>query len=271
MWAIVQKASPGMYDTMLSGYPQLTFSYHDEQVNQMLQKCMLLPAIAANLLIESLPRKEHDRVLDLCETVDLVYGDILCEYHQPFRHVYFPLSGFISLFTSVGGHPPLEMGLVGNEGMLGTKLVLGVDSSPFLGMVQGAGTALRMTAQQLRRELRHSPALLGTLNRHLYLLITQLSQSVACNRFHEVEPRLARWLLMTHDRAHADEFYLTHQYLADMLGVQRSAVTIAAGALQKQGLIRYTRGEITVLDRKGLEAVSCECYATVNDCSRQLF
>lgn len=237
----------------------------------MLQKCMLLPATPANLLLESLPRKEHDRLLDLCETVELIYGDILCEYHQPFRHVYFPLSGFISLVTSVEGHPPLEMGLIGNEGMVGIKLVLGVDSSPFRGMVLGAGTALRMSAPQLRRELRHSPPLLRTLNRHLYLLIAQLSQSVACNRFHEVEPRLARWLLMTHDRANADQFYLTHQYLADMLGVQRSAVTIAAGALQKQRLIRYTRGEITVLNRSGLETVSCECYAAVNDCYQQLF
>jgi CRP-like cAMP-binding protein len=147
--------------------------------------------------------------------------------------------------------------------MLGASLVLGVNTAPLQGVVQGAGTALRMSAPQLRRELRDNPPLLRALNRSLFLWMAQLSQTASCNRFHQVDARLARWLLMTHDRAHADHFHLTHKFLADMLGVQRSAVTIAAGALQERKLIQYTRGEIRILARKELEQASCECYAVV--------
>lgn len=219
-----------------------------------------------NRLIESLPRKERNRILGRCEPVDLVLGAILCETDQPFPYVYFPLTGFISLVQKVDNHPPLEIGLIGDEGMLGATLALGINSAPLQGAVQGRGSALRMTAQQLRQILRISPSLLRALSRYLYVLMAQLSQTAACGRFHEVETRLARWLLLTHDRAHADHFHLTHQFLADMLGVQRSAVTIAAGDLQRRNLIRYSRGEIRVLDRRGLEAASCECYrAMVKD------
>ncbi len=224
-----------------------------------------------NRLIGSLPRKERDRILERCEPVDLVFGTVLCEPGQLFRRVYFPLTGFISLVVEMGGHKPLEMGLIGNEGMLGVTLALGVSTAPHRGVVQGSGTALRMSAPQLRGALRDSPALLRTLNRYLYVLMAQLSQTAACTRFHVVEARLARWLLMTHDRAHADYFHLTHQFLADMLGVQRSAVTIAAGALQHRKLVHYTRGKITVLDRKGLEAASCECYKAVVEDYANLF
>ena len=157
------------------------------------------------------------------------------------------------------------MGLIGSEGMLGVTLVLGINTAPLDAVVQGSGTALRLSASQLQRELRDTPALFKILSRYLYVLMAQLSQSVACSHFHETEPRLARWLLMTHDRAHADHFYLTHQRLADMLGVQRSAVTIAAGTLQKRKLICYTRGEINILDRAGLEAGSCECYGELTE------
>ncbi len=220
-------------------------------------------ATPGNLLLEGLPRKERDRVMKHCEPVELVFGDILCEPDQPFRHVYFPLLGFISLVATLSDHKPLEMGLIGNEGMLGVTLALGVKIAPLRGVVQGAGSALRMTAAQLGRELRASPVLRRVLNCYLYVLMAQLSQAAACTRFHEVEARLARWLLMTHDRAHGDHFYLTHSFLADMLGVQRSAVTIAAGALQKRHLIRYSRGGISILDRSGLEGASCECYNAV--------
>jgi len=224
-----------------------------------------------NLLVMDLPRKDLDRILKHCEPVDLVLGAILCEPGQLLRHVYFPLTGIISLVATVRGHPPLEMGLIGNEGMLGATLLLGVNTAGLRGVVQGSGTALRMTATQLQHELRNSPALLAKLNRYLYVLIAQLSQAAACTRFHEVDARLARWLLMTHDRAHADHFHLTHQLLADMLGVQRSAVTIAAGDLQRKKLIRYTRGEINILDRGGLEAASCECYDALIEDYKQLF
>lgn len=226
---------------------------------------------AVNRLIGGLPRKERSRFLALCEPVELVFGAILCEPEQPFRHAYFPVTGFISLVKTLDGRHPMEIGLIGSEGMLGATLALGGGTAPLRGVVQGAGTALRMTAPQLRSELRDSPPLLRTLNRYLYVLMAQLAQTTACTHFHETEPRLARWLLMTHDRAHADHFYLTHQLLADMLGVQRSAVTIAAGALQQRKLISYTRGEIHILSRTGLEAASCECYGAVVDDYAQLF
>lgn len=229
------------------------------------------PMPVGNRLIEGLPRMTRKRILERSETVDLVFDTILCEPEKRFRHVYFPLSGFISLVATVGRHPPLEMGLIGTEGMLGVTLVLGVPACPLRGVVQGPGAALRLTARELGLEMRNSPSLVRTLNRYLYVLMAQLSQTTGCTRFHEIEARLSRWLLMTHDRAHADHFHLTHQFLANMLGVQRSAVTIAAGALQDKKLIAYTRGEIRILDRLGLEAKSCECYQAVTRAYAQLF
>lgn len=227
-------------------------------------------APVVNRLIESLQRGARNGILDRFETVDLAFGTILCEPGHRLRHVYFPLTGFISQVASVGGHPPLELGLIGNEGMLGATLVLGVKSARLRGVVQGPGTSLRMSASQFQRELQDSPALRRRLSRYLYVILTQLAQSAVCARFHEIEARLARWLLLTHDRAHADHFHLTHQYLADMLGVRRSAVTIAAGVLQRRRLIRYTRGEISILNRHGLEAASCECYEAVIEDDKQL-
>ena len=224
-----------------------------------------------NRLIGGLPARDHARALEHCESVDLVFGTILCEPGQPFRYAYFPLTGFISLVATVSGHKPLEMGLIGNEGMLGATLALGVRNSPQRGVVQGSGTALRMTVAHLRAELRDSAALRRTLDRYLYVLMAQLSQTAACTRFHAIEARLARWLLMTHDRAHGDHFDLTHDFLADMLGVRRSAVTIAAGALQRRKLISYSRGRIVIQDRKGLEAASCECYRAVVDDYSNIF
>lgn len=154
------------------------------------------------------------------------------------------------------------MGMIGNEGMLGATLALGIDTFPMRGVVQGSGTAMRVEVSQFRRELQQNPALKQALERYLYVLIEQLAQNASCNSFHEVRPRLARWLLMTHDRVEGDCFKLTHLFLAGMLGVRRSAVTIAAGELQERRLISYSRGQIRVLNRRGLEAASCECYAT---------
>ena len=213
-----------------------------------------------NHLLNELPRIDRHRTLARCESVDLVVGATLCETDEPLRHVYFPLSGFISLVTKVGDHRPLELGLVGSEGMLGATLVLGVNTAPQRAVVQGSGIALRMSKQELAGELRENPYLARSLNRYLYVWIAELSQSTACARFHDVEARLSRWLLTTHDRAAADHFCLTHEFLADMLGVRRSAITIAAGGLRRRRLIQYVRGEIRILDRRGLEAASCECY-----------
>ena len=230
-----------------------------------------IPVPVVNRLIGDLPRETRHRILAACDPVDLVFGTVLCEADRHHRHVYFPLTSFISLVAAVGKHPPIEIGLIGSEGMLGATLALGVNSARLRGIVQGTGTALRMTVQQFRRELRRSRALRRTLDRYLYVLLAQSAQTIACTRFHEIRARLARWLLMTHDRAHGDPFHLTHQYLADMLGVQRSAVTIAAGALQSEKLIRYARGRISVVDRRGLEAASCECYQAVMDDHRRMF
>lgn len=225
-----------------------------------------------NRLIDGLPRKESKRILALCEIVSLEFGTVLCERDEPYAHAYFPITCFISLLTTLSGHPPLEMGLIGSEGMLGGTLSLGVNAAPLRAVVQGPGSALRINAALLKRLLPESPVLQRTLHRYVYVMMAQLSQTAACNHFHEIEPRLARWLLMTQDRAHANHFHLTHEFLADMLGVRRSGITVAAGALQARHLIGYTRGEISILDRRGLEAASCECYAAVNlDYAQQFF
>jgi CRP-like cAMP-binding protein len=229
------------------------------------------PLQILSCLIEGLPSKQRKLLLKGCEPVDLVFGTVLCEADQLISHAYFPLSGFISLVTMLDGHQPLEMGLIGNEGMLGATLALGVNQAPMRAVVQGSGTALRISSALFKQALVDCPALLRALKRYLYVLMMQLSQSAACTHFHEIEPRLARWLLMTHDRAHADHFYLTHEYLADMLGVRRSGVSIAAGALQQRKLISYSRGEIHILDRAGLEAAACGCYTAVRDDYAALF
>ena len=224
-----------------------------------------------NRLIAGLPRKARKRIVDNCELVNLVFGEILSEQDKPLTQVYFPITSFISLVTTISDHPPLEMGLIGNEGMLGATLTLGVNTAPMRAVVQGAGTALRINAADFRLALSESPALHRTINRYVYVMMAQLSQTAACNHFHEIEPRLARWLLMTHDRAHADHFHLTHEFLADMLGVRRSGITVAAGALQNKNLIGYTRGEISIINRAGLEAAACECFEAVNNDYKQQF
>lgn len=213
-----------------------------------------------NSLLQLLPRTQREAIAASCEEVELTFGDSLSMPDEPFEHVYFPLTAHISLLVGVSGHPPLEMGMIGSEGMLGSTLLLGLKTAPLQSLVQGTGTALRMSPKAFSAALRDNPGLTPVLSRYLFVLMLQLSRTTACTRFHEVDRRLVRWLLMTHDRAHSDEFHLTHQFMADMLGVRRSAVTIAAGVLQQQALIHYTRGDITILDRKGLEALSCECY-----------
>jgi CRP-like cAMP-binding protein len=223
-----------------------------------------------NRLIGGLSQKDRNGFLRRSATVELSFGQILCEPQERIRYAYFPLIGSIALVATLGKHQPLEMGLIGNEGMLGATLVLGVDVAPLRAVVQGKGTALRLSATHLRRQLRVSPSLVTSLYRYQYVLMEQLAKSAACAHFHEVGARLARWLLMTHDRAHADHFHLTHEYLAGVLGVRRSGVTVAAGTLQRKMLIRYTRGKISILDREGLEAACCECYDAAIDDYRRL-
>lgn len=215
---------------------------------------------SANRLLTTLPPVDRERLMASSEPVELIFAEVLYHAGEAIPYVYFPIGGFISLLTPVTANTGVEVGLIGNEGMLGNTLMLGIDIAPFQARVQGAGTALRISTTLFLRELEQSVALRQVLKRYLYVSMRQLAQTAACNRFHVVEARLARWLLMTHDRAHADTFHVTHVFLAYILGVRRVGITKAAHSLQEQKLISYRRGDITILDRNGLEAVACACY-----------
>ena len=220
-------------------------------------------AIAAlmNQLLAGLPRRDRRRVIASSERVELTLGDSLCDAGARIRHVIFPIDSILSLLTPTAGHADLEVALVGTEGMFGSAIALGVDVSPLHALVQGSGTALRWSSAAFRKQLTDCPALRRRLHRYIYVAAEQSAQSSACIRFHRLEARLARWLLMTHDRAHSNQFHVTHEFLAQMLGVRRVGVTNAAGTLQKRKIVTYSRGNITVLNRARLERSSCECYA----------
>jgi CRP-like cAMP-binding protein len=188
---------------------------------------------------------------------------VLYEGGETIRHVYFPDDGLISLLVVMDAETVREIGVVGNEGMLGAALALGMKTASTRALVQLPGSAMRMEAGALRDELGRGGALPNVLRRYSHALFTQVSQSAACVSTHAVDKRLSRWLLMTHDHAPGDEFEMKHEFMAMMLGVTRSVVTRAAGHLQNEKMIRYTRGRVTVLDRHGLEATACECYGVV--------
>jgi CRP-like cAMP-binding protein len=224
---------------------------------------------SANNILGALSRTDGQRLFARHEQVDLAHGDILCEPGKPLLHVYFPGSGIISLLTPVGRHADVEVGLVGCEGMAGVALFLGVGVSPVRMLVQGRGSAMRIGARAFRLELGRNEMLRRALNVYLFRFMVQVAQTAGCNRAHQTGQRLARWLLMTHDRSMGDEFHMTHEFLALMLGVRREGVTTEAGVLQSKKLIRYSRGKITILNRRGLERASCGCYGAVNAMCRE--
>jgi CRP-like cAMP-binding protein len=218
-----------------------------------------------NRLIATLPGHEASTLIGKCEAVHLRLGEVLSEPGTKIQHVYFPTGGFVSLIASVDQRPRLEVGLVGSEGMLGISVLLGAHVAPLRAIVQGSGSALRLEAAQFSSAIEQSPILRQVLNRYLYVLMNQMAQMAACTHFHMLDARFARWLLMTRDCAQSREFYLTHEFMACMLGVRRVGITQVAGALQKRKLIRYNRGKLTILDTAGLEAAACTCYGVAKD------
>lgn len=218
-------------------------------------------ASAENQLIQQLPAVVRRRFLTRCEPFELLLSAELSVRDQPLTHAYFPRTGFISLVIDVDSHPPLEVGMVGVESMLGSELVLGLAKTPWRALVQGPGSSWRIGADAFRASLAEIHELQEVVRVSLLVRLHQQALASACERFHMIGPRLARWLLMSQDRARSDTFHLTQEVIALMLGVRRVGVTVAAGVFQGSGIIKYHRGEVTVLDRAALEAEACSCYA----------
>lgn len=216
-----------------------------------------------NRLLAALPKKIFQKLLPKLELTTLVFGENIYKSGDIINHVYFPESGIVSLLSSVEENSTLEVGIVGNEGMVGLPVFLGVKTSNNYALVQGTGFSLRMSAESFLEESKNGGELSRVLQLFINSLLTQISQSAACNRFHEIESRLARWLLMTHDRMQANEFQITQEFLSNMLGVRREAVNKSALHLQQKQLISYSRGNLTILDRKELENVACNCYKII--------
>ncbi|MFN2643543.1 MAG: Crp/Fnr family transcriptional regulator [Burkholderiales bacterium] len=223
-----------------------------------------------NRLLALLPTEERSRVLARCEKVSFQHRTIVYEADGPIEEVYFPLSGIVSLVMSSSEGETVEVGMVGNEGMVGTPLLLGANRSPTEAIVQVSIEGLRMRREELEEELALGDGLASLCQRYAQALTNQVMQSVLCNRLHSVDERLCRWFLMTHDRAGTDEIVITQHFVAQMLGVHRPSVTIAIGVLQKAGFVSYSRGRLRILDRPGLEEGACECYANVREDTERL-
>ena len=219
---------------------------------------------STNYLLAALPKKDYLRCLAKCERIELLYHTVIYKTGAVIRHVYFPESGIASLLSTVNGTSTLETGIVGSEGMLGLPVFLGVKTSNSLVLIQGVGFAMRMTTEHFLAECAASVEMTRVLKRFTHSLMTQTAQSAACNRYHRIESRMARWLLMTNDRMKSGKFQITQEFLANMVGVRREAVNKAAKNFQQRGLISYNRGKLLILDLKGLKSIACECYKFIS-------
>jgi CRP-like cAMP-binding protein len=215
-----------------------------------------------NLLIAGLPAEDQRRLMAAGDSILLAPGEVLSEPGDHIQHVFFPTGSFISVRVQLNRDTRLDVALVGSEGMIGVPLALGVETSSVQSMVRGGGGALRVSASAFCREVTRSAALRRGLNRYVCVLLSELAQNAACSRFHRIDARLAKWLLVTRDRAHSNTYHMTHELLSQVLGVRRVGITVAATFLQRHGLIRYARGDIEIIDAPGLQKAACECYVT---------
>lgn len=220
-------------------------------------------ASVRNMLLTALPRAEYERLLPALEPIRLPRNAVLYETHSAIRHAYFLTGGMVSLLSTTEDGKTIEVGMIGNEGIVGIPVILGMSDAPYRTTVQIPVTALRVGAGALREEFNRRGMLHTLLLRYTHTLVTQLSQSAVCNRFHTTEERLCRWLLTSRDRVRSDTLSLTQETISQMLGTPRTGVTMTAGILQSNGLISYSRGKIKIIDRRGLEDAACECYGVV--------
>ncbi|MGA2891225.1 MAG: Crp/Fnr family transcriptional regulator [Xanthobacteraceae bacterium] len=218
--------------------------------------------VPANRLLGLLPPRDYARLLPHLQRIPLGYRQSLYRANSAIQFVYFIETGVGSLVNTMANGRAAEVGTIGNEGLVGLPIVFGDDRAPTSVYVQVPGAGLKMKAALFKREMARSASMRSVMLRYAHAFFNQVAQSAACNHFHSIDQRCCRWLLMTHDRMQSDEFLLTQEFLAMMLGVQRTGVTVAASALQRAGLIRYSRGNVTIIDRRALLRRSCECYGT---------
>ncbi len=228
------------------------------------------PSLESNHILRALPDAERARLYPHLQLVPLTLGAVVYEAGARLRHIYFPTKSIVSLLYVLQSGASAEIAVVGNEGAVGVSLFMGGESTPSRAVVQSEGFAYRLTRNRLKEEFNRHGQMLHLLLRYTQSLITQMAQTAVCNRHHALEQQLCRWLLLSLDRLESNELKMTQELIANMLGVRREGVTEAAGKLQKQGVIRYSRGKITVLDRRRLEKLSCECYAVVKKESDRL-
>jgi CRP-like cAMP-binding protein len=221
------------------------------------------PPATRNRLLAALPGEEYERLAPHLHSVSFEQGEVLYEQNETIAYAHFPLDGVASMLVTTEKGVSVEVGLVGSEGFVGFQPLLGMKSAPNGAIIQIPGRALRINSEKLKKEFDRGGHLQVILHRQIQAQIVQMSQGAACNRLHEVNERLARWLLMMHDRAKSDKLPLTHEFLSQMLGANRATVSLTAGIFQQAGLIRYARGTVTILNREGLEELACECYGVV--------